>query len=56
MKNQCELNYIKELEIQDDKIMLPFDVTSLYRDVPIKEKIYLLKKWVDSINLLIEDK
>ena len=40
-------NYIRSVPIEDDEIMVSFDVTALYKNIPIIDTLYIIK---DSVN------
>ena len=40
-------NYIRRVPIEDDEIMVSFDVTALYTNIPIIDMLYIIK---DSVN------
>ena len=41
-------NYIRNVPIEDDKIMVSFDVTSLYTNIPIIDTLNIIKDYVHS--------
>ena len=41
-------NYVRNVPIEDDKIMLSFDVTSLYTNIPIIDTLNIIKDYVHS--------
>ena len=41
-------NYIPNVPIEDDEIMVSSDVTSLYRNIPIIDTLYIIKDYVHS--------
>ena len=46
-------NYIRNVPIEDDEIMVSFDVTSLYTNIPIIDTLNIIKDYVKMmINLL----
>ena len=48
-KNSTTLsNYIRNVSIEDDKIMLSFDVTSLYTNIPIFDMLNIIKDYVNN--------
>lgn len=56
IKNRFEfINSIKNIKLQEDEIMISFDVTSLYPNIPIKETMKFFEKWFNSINLSKEE-
>ena len=40
-------NYIRNVSIEDDEIMVSFDVTSLYTNIPIIDTLNILKDYVN---------
>ena len=40
-------NYIRSVPIEDEEIMVSFDVTALYKNIPIIDTLYIIK---DSVN------
>ena len=40
-------NYIRRVPIEDDEIVVSFDVTALYTNIPITDMLYIIK---DSVN------
>ena len=40
-------NCIRSVPIEDDEIMVSFDVTALYKNIPIIDTLYIIK---DSVN------
>src|SRR5436190_6838577 len=52
IKNRYELiQNIKDLKIEDNELLVSFDVVSLYPNVPIDVTIEIIKDWLTSINL-----
>ena len=41
-------NYIRNVRIEDDEIMVSFDVTSLYTNIPIIETLNIIKDCVNN--------
>ena len=41
-------NYIRNVPIKDDKIMVSFEVTSLYRNIPIFDMLNIIKDYVNN--------
>ena len=41
-------NYIRNVLIEDDEIMVSFDVTSLYTNIPITDTLNIIKDYVHS--------
>ena len=41
-------NYIRNVPIEDDEIMVSFDVTSLYTNIPIIDTLNIIKDYVNS--------
>ena len=41
-------NYIRNVPIEDDEIMVSFDVTSLYTNIPIIDTLNIIKDYVHS--------
>ena len=41
-------NYIKNAPIEDDEIMVSFDVTSLYMNIPITDTLNIIKNYVNN--------
>ena len=41
-------NYIRNVPIEDDEIMVSFDVTSLYTNIPMIDTLNIIKDYVDS--------
>ena len=41
-------NYIRNVPIEDDKIMVSFEVTSLYTNIPIIDTVNILKDYVNN--------
>ena len=41
-------NYIKNVPIEDDEIMVSFDITSLYTDIPIIDTLNIMKNYVNN--------
>ena len=42
------LNYIKNVPIEDDEITVSFDVTSLYKNIPIIDMLNIMKDYVNN--------
>ena len=40
-------NYIRNVPIEDDEIMVSFDVTSLYKNIPIIDTLNIIKDYVN---------
>ena len=40
-------NYIRNVPIEDDEIMVSFDVTSLYMDISINDTLYIIRDYVN---------
>ena len=40
-------NYIRNVPIKDDQIMVSFDVTSLYTNIPITDMLNIIKAYVN---------
>ena len=41
-------NYIRNVPIEDDEVMVPFDITSLYTNIPIIDTLNIIKDYVDN--------
>ena len=41
-------NYIRNVPIEDDEIMVSFDVTSLYTNIPIIDTLNIIKDYVNN--------
>ena len=41
-------NYIRNVSIEDDEIMVSFDVTSLYTNIPIIDTLNIIKDYVNN--------
>ena len=41
-------NYIRNVPIEEDEIMVSFDVTSLYMNIPIIDTLNLIKDYVNN--------
>ena len=41
-------NYIRNVLIEDDEIMVSFDVTSLYTNISIIDTLYIIKDYVNN--------
>ena len=41
-------NYIRNVPIEDDEIMVSFDVTSLYTNIPIIDMLNIIKDYVNN--------
>ena len=41
-------NYIRNVPTEDDEIMVSFDVTSLYTNIPIIDTLNIIKDYVDN--------
>ena len=41
-------NYIRNVPIKDDEIMVSFDVTSLYKNIPIIDTLNIIKDYVNN--------
>ena len=41
-------NYIRNVPIEDDEIMLSFDVTYLYTNVPIIDTLNIIKDYINN--------
>ena len=41
-------NYIRDVPIEDDKIMVSFDITSLYTNIPIIDMLNIIKDYVNN--------
>ena len=41
-------NYIRNVPIEDDEIMVSFAVTSLYRNIPIIDTLNIIKDYVNN--------
>ena len=41
-------NYIRNAPIEDDEIMVSFDVTSLYTNIPIIDTLNIIKDYVNN--------
>lgn len=50
VKNTFE--FVDKLKIKDDKMMVSYDVTSLYPNIPIKEGLGEIKSWLGACDLL----
>ena len=46
-------NYIRNVPIEDDKIMESFNVTSLYTNIPIIDKLNIIKDYVNNDDQVI---
>ena len=40
-------NYIRNVPIEDDEVMVPFDITSLYTNIPIIDTLNIIKDYVN---------
>ena len=48
-KNSTTISdYIRNVPTEDDKIMVSFDVTSLYKNVPILDTLNIIKNYVNN--------
>ena len=41
-------DYVRKLKVKDDEILVSFDVTSLYTNVPIKETLLIIKTLMEN--------
>ena len=41
-------NYIRNVPIEDDEVMVSFDITSLYTNIPITDTLNIIKNYVHS--------
>ena len=41
-------NYMRNVSIEDDEIMVSFDVTSLYTNIPITDTLNIIKDYVNN--------
>ena len=41
-------NYFRNVSIEDDEIMISFDVTSLYTNIPINDTLNIIKNYVNN--------
>ena len=41
-------NYIRNAPIEDDEVMVSFDVTSLYTNIPIIDTLNIIKDYVNN--------
>ena len=43
-------NYIKNVSIEEDEIMVSFDITSLYTNIPIVDTLNIIMDYVNNYN------
>ena len=43
-------NYIKNVPIEEDEIMVSFDITSLYTNIPIVDTLNIIMDYVNNYN------
>ena len=43
-------NYIRKVLIEDNEIMVSFDITSLYTNIPIIDMLNIIKDYVNNDN------